>query len=240
MSTYPKYEHPNWPSLTHIGAVSIFDPQYNFFSAYHPRVSAQAFRHASGAIKQLTQQPVVMNRLQLQNHNKCVAASPWGYIKSADACYTTSPNLACSITVADCIPILLAHRSERWVAAVHAGWRGLYHNIIERSLAHCPFPTTDLQVWLGPCISQSCYEVGPEFYHKFTDKNREYQPYFQQKSSRYYPDLRAIAIHQLQQKKIKHIYNDTSCTFSNDYLPSHRQNPKQAKRFLSCVWLQTT
>ncbi len=236
--THPSYHLPNWPSLPHVGAVSIYDPNYNFFSGYHPKVTPIEFRRASKAIQQLLKQPITMNRLQLQNHNVCVPASPWGYIKPADACYTTTQQLACSISVADCIPILLAHRQKNWVAAVHAGWRGLYHNIIEHSLQNCPYPHEDIQAWLGPSICQKNYEVGPDLYTKFIKKNPDYQRYFQQHGTRYYPDLQAIACDQLHQLRVNRIYRDTSCTYSTPHLPSHRQNPKNANRFVACVWLK--
>ena len=44
---------------------------------------------------------------------------------AADACVATAPGVACTIMVADCLPVLLAHRSGAVVAAAHAGWRGL-------------------------------------------------------------------------------------------------------------------
>lgn len=43
----------------------------------------------------------------------------------ADACATTASGAACTIMVADCLPVLFAHRSGAVVAAAHAGWRGL-------------------------------------------------------------------------------------------------------------------
>ncbi|WP_083235594.1 polyphenol oxidase family protein [Acidovorax sp. RAC01] len=43
----------------------------------------------------------------------------------ADACVTTSAGVACTIMVADCLPVLLTHTSGAVVAAAHAGWRGL-------------------------------------------------------------------------------------------------------------------
>ena len=43
----------------------------------------------------------------------------------ADACVTTTPGLACTIMVADCLPLLLTNLQGTAVAAAHAGWRGL-------------------------------------------------------------------------------------------------------------------
>ena len=56
----------------------------------------------------------------------------------ADACFTTEPGLACSIMVADCLPVLLVHTQARIVGAAHAGWRGLAgqqgHGVLEALL----------------------------------------------------------------------------------------------------------
>ncbi len=43
----------------------------------------------------------------------------------ADAAVTRHRALGCTIMVADCLPVLLAHLDEPVVAAAHAGWRGL-------------------------------------------------------------------------------------------------------------------
>lgn len=42
-----------------------------------------------------------------------------------DACFTRGSALACTIMVADCLPVLLATTDGQAVAAAHAGWRGL-------------------------------------------------------------------------------------------------------------------
>ncbi|TQN06972.1 hypothetical protein BDD18_0050 [Acidovorax temperans] len=43
----------------------------------------------------------------------------------ADACVATEAGVVCTIMVADCLPVLLAHTSGAVVGAAHAGWRGL-------------------------------------------------------------------------------------------------------------------
>ncbi|QXZ11002.1 laccase domain-containing protein [Comamonas sp. Y33R10-2] len=44
---------------------------------------------------------------------------------SFDACVTADAGVVCTIMVADCLPVLLAHDSGLVVGAAHAGWRGL-------------------------------------------------------------------------------------------------------------------
>ena len=62
-----------------------------------------------------------------QVHGTAVAtinpATPDG--TEADACVATQPGAVCTIMVADCLPVLLAHTSGAVVGAAHAGWRGL-------------------------------------------------------------------------------------------------------------------
>jgi copper oxidase (laccase) domain-containing protein len=48
-----------------------------------------------------------------------------------DACVTGAPGVACTIMVADCLPVLLAHRGGAVVGAAHAGWRGLAGGVLE-------------------------------------------------------------------------------------------------------------
>ena len=38
---------------------------------------------------------------------------------------TDEAGVVCTIMVADCLPVLLAHTSGAVVGAAHAGWRGL-------------------------------------------------------------------------------------------------------------------
>jgi hypothetical protein len=59
----------------------------------------------------------------------------------ADACWTQQAGVACTIMVADCLPILMTDRQGKWVAAAHAGWRGLAghkgRGVLETSIERC-------------------------------------------------------------------------------------------------------
>ncbi|KKW68883.1 hypothetical protein AAV94_02870 [Lampropedia cohaerens] len=104
----------------------------------------------------------------------------------ADAAITTSAGTACTILVADCLPVLFTHRHYPIVAAAHAGWRGLAgtqgHGILEATLQqlallarllagapHMPLSAVarDVLVWLGPCIGPAAFEVGDDVREAF-------------------------------------------------------------------------
>ncbi len=82
----------------------------------------------------------------------------------ADAAWTTARGVACTVTVADCLPALFTLRDGSAVAAAHAGWRGLAAGVLEATMQALCQGTgarpADVQVWLGPCIGPQCFEVG--------------------------------------------------------------------------------
>jgi copper oxidase (laccase) domain-containing protein len=80
----------------------------------------------------------------------------------ADGAITGRPGLACGVTVADCLPILLEH-PEGWVGALHSGWGGT--GILAVALAALGSRGLDLsrlKVVFGPCIAAASYPVPPE------------------------------------------------------------------------------
>jgi polyphenol oxidase len=96
----------------------------------------------------------------------------------ADGVFTTEPGLVCAVMVADCLPILLADREGRGVAALHAGWRGLSGaaemgglGIVEAGVsALCEASQADpadLVAWLGPCIGPRRFQVGSDVLQAF-------------------------------------------------------------------------
>lgn len=88
----------------------------------------------------------------------------------ADALVTKTPGLAIGALAADCAPILLADMRNGIIGAAHSGWRGAFGGIIASVIdticAHGG-RRADIKAIIGPCISQSAYEVGPEFIARF-------------------------------------------------------------------------
>ena len=89
----------------------------------------------------------------------------------ADASLTTVPGVACTVLVADCLPVLFAAPAGRGVAAAHAGWRGLAGGVLEATLhalcgaAGCT--PAEVSTWLGACIGPRRFEVGADVVQAF-------------------------------------------------------------------------
>lgn len=109
-----------------------------------------------------------------QHHSADVITveEPWepGRGPKADALVTNRPGLAIAISTADCGPVLFADPQARVVGAAHAGWRGALTGILEATVEAMEKLGADrarISAVLGPTISASAYEVGPEFVERF-------------------------------------------------------------------------
>lgn len=66
-----------------------------------------------------------------------------------DACVTDVAGVVCTIMVADCLPVLLAHDSGLVVGAAHAGWRGLAGMPPARKRSEGPLPGGVLETFFA-------------------------------------------------------------------------------------------
>jgi YfiH family protein len=92
---------------------------------------------------------------------------PW----KADGIITNATGVLIGIQTADCIPVLVADRKLRIVAAFHAGWRGTVKRIVESSVgrmrAEFGCRPQDLVAAIGPGAGPCCYAVGEEVLSEF-------------------------------------------------------------------------
>jgi YfiH family protein len=88
-----------------------------------------------------------------------------------DGLMTDEPGLLLGVQTADCIPVLVADRKRRVVAAFHAGWRGTVKRIVESGIGRMRLEygsrPEDLVAAIGPGVSACCYAVGDEVLSAF-------------------------------------------------------------------------
>ena len=171
----------------------------------------------------------------------------------ADACWTRQPGLACTVMVADCLPVLLCDAHGDWVAAAHAGWRGLAgtggHGVLEalwqQLLAQGADPRRT-QAWLGPCIGPQAFEVGPEVRQAFVQTGAEGDAHFRPCGQDHFlADLAGLARWRLQQLGIGQLHGNNSqppwCTVTQaSRFFSHRRDSRtlgSSGRMAACIWL---
>ena len=132
-----------------------------------------------------------------------------------DALITNIKNLPIGILTADCAPILILDEKKKIIAAVHAGWRGAYKNIVIKvlnKLINLGSNKKDIIAVIGPSIGQKNYQVGKEFKEKFLNKSMKNLTFFKSKQKKIYFDLGKFIYFQLISfgiKKIDVIRKDT-------------------------------
>lgn len=163
----------------------------------------------------------------------------------ADACVTRDAGVACTIMVADCLPVLLATACGSVVGAAHAGWRGLagtgpgsstgvlesvYASFTALARANIAGSAADLIAWLGPCIGPEAFEVGAEVKAAFEAVDARFASCFTAAGpGKFMADLPALARWRLRALGVTAVYgNDSSaawCTVSNpSRFFSHRRD----------------
>ena len=111
-----------------------------------------------------------------------VARLAWSQAPEGDAVVTGAAGLACGAMSADCAPVLIADAEARVVASVHAGWRGALDGVIGSAIEAMKglgARAERMTAAIGPCISQSSYEVGLDFLDRFLAADPAHEAFFQ-------------------------------------------------------------
>ena len=174
---------------------------------------------------------------------------------AADGACTRERGVACSILVADCLPVLVCDTRGTMVGAAHAGWRGLagtggwgvlekmFQRFVPLALEKPDGSAIEIIAWLGPCIGPRAFEVGPDVRQAFVgDCPDAGQHFLPQSNGKYQANLQALARQRLAALGVTRVFgNDGSdrwCTVSNpSQFFSHRRD-RVSGRQLACIWLQ--
>ena len=199
--------------------------------------------------RQLQARPVFLKQVHGWDVERLTQATGDG--AEADACWTTERGIACTMMVADCLPVLLADRQGRGVGAAHCGWRGLAglqgSGALEALWAAMAPEMNDeadsALAWLGPCIGPDAFEVGAEVHDAFVERDPAAVACFRPAGApgKFFADLQALARRRLKALGIHAIYgNDGSrdwCTVSNPSRCFSHRRDRGSGRFAASVWL---
>lgn len=160
-----------------------------------------------------------------------------GYQSGFDAMVSVQPGVFAGVGIADCTPILLADPVTRVCAAIHAGWKGTVAGIVEktakRMMENRGSNPADIIAYIGPCITQTHFEVGDEVAAHFSEEFKTRQ------GDKWHVDLKAANAAQLEKLGILQIEIDPACTVENntDYF-SHRKENGTTGRMLALIGFQ--
>jgi len=145
-----------------------------------------------------------------------------------DALLTQRKGLPLGVKTADCVPVVYV--GKKTLAVIHAGWRGLGANILEKVFA--TFVELEgsepLFAFVGPSAKACCYQVGQDFTRSFSA--------LYVKNSRLFMDTQEEAILRLKKLGIKRLFLYGVCTICSQRLPSYRRD-KTNQRLLTYAWL---
>ena len=134
----------------------------------------------------------------------------------ADAIITDQKKLPIGILTADCAPILIYDNISKIAAAIHAGWKGAYKDIISKVIKFMlkkGCKTRNMHAVIGPCITKKNYNVREDFLRKILKKTKKNTIFFKTRKKTTYFDLPKYIKSQLKSNKISNIEHINIDTF---------------------------
>ena len=134
----------------------------------------------------------------------------------ADAVITDQKKLPIGILTADCAPILIYDNISKIAAAIHAGWKGVYKDIISKVIKFMlkkGCKPKNMHAVIGPCITKKNYNVREDFLRKFLKKTKKNIIFFKTRKKTIYFDLPKYIKSQLKSNKISNIEHINIDTF---------------------------
>ena len=147
-----------------------------------------------------------------------------------DGMITQDTNISLAILTADCCPIFIFDIDSKFIACLHAGWRGVYKNIVKNALKKINKIQPNnkkIKGIIGPCLDQNHFEVDKIFKIKFLKKNPLYNSFFEDILGRNKSlfNMRALIRQQLRDENINDIEDINKDTYSNvELFFSHRRS----------------
>ncbi len=156
---------------------------------------------------------------QVHSAKAVVVDGPQDTAPQADGLVTATQGIALAILTADCQPVLFADHKAKVIGAAHAGWKGALDGVLDATVEKMESlgaRREDIRAVIGPTISQTNYEVGPEFRETFVRTDLSFARFFLQgHGGRFQFDLPAFGLHRLAEIGVGHRAWTGHCTYAD-------------------------
>jgi YfiH family protein len=174
---------------------------------------------------------------QIHSPDVVVAERPWTAETRprADAIVTKVPGLAIGVSTADCGPLLFADERAGVIGAAHAGWRGAFTGVIEKTIAAMETLGADrsrIAAALGPLIRKQNYEVSQSFVDEFLRADEAHARFFSPASREGHAmfDLPGFVASRIEQSGICFFEDLQLCTYADaERFYSYRRSVHRAE-----------
>lgn len=164
-----------------------------------------------------------------------------GADRKADALVTATRGLVLGVATADCGPVLFADPEAGVVGAAHSGWKGAVTGVLQNTVAAMEAlgaRRASITAVLGPTISQTAYEVGPEFRDRFVEEDPANDRFFvaSEKPGHHMFDLPAFITSRLESLGLKTVADMGLCTYADEdrffsyRRTTHRREPDYGRQ----------
>jgi YfiH family protein len=224
---------------------SLIVPEWPAPGAVRALVTTRAFGDAKNAkVRQQLRNylPAEPRWLRQVHGTNVVDAGAADGEPEADASVARAPGVVCAVMVADCMPVLIADAAGRAVGVAHAGWRGLAHGVIERTLDALDDALGgepgELLAWLGPAIGPRVYEVGDEVRAAFLAQDPAAEFAFRAtRRGHWLLDLYALARQRLAARGVMRVFGGTFCTYSEPARFFSFRRERVCGRMAALIWI---
>jgi YfiH family protein len=151
------------------------------------------------------------------------ARESWDVLQppKGDAIVTNVPGLALGVLTADCAPVLFADAAAQVIGAAHAGWKGALTGVTDSTIAAMEklgAKRENIVAMIGPTISKSAYEVGPEFSQRFLETEESNAEFFKpsERATHSFFNLPGYLLKRLGMAGVKKARDLQTCTYSDE------------------------
>ena len=162
----------------------------------------------SNKIKTKNKKIILLNQVHSNKFHYIGIHSKLNNKFEGDALVTDRKNIPIAILTADCAPLLLYDDKKKMIAAIHAGWKGSYKDIVKKVVKFMikkGCSSRNITAAIGPCISSNNYEVKENFIKKFIKKDKKNIIFFKKNKDKNYFSLNKYIHFQLNSLNIKKI-----------------------------------